>query len=75
MMRGDGTIIERPSGADVPGELIAILSRAVQESVDEDLDDRLGARANEMKSAFCHFDYRLTVIEDVIKPGYAALTA
>jgi hypothetical protein len=28
-----------------------------------------------MKSAFCHFDYRLAVINDVIKPGYAALRA
>jgi adenosine deaminase len=30
---------------------------------------------NAMKSAFCHFDYRLAVIDEVIKPGYAALTA
>ena len=30
---------------------------------------------NAMKSAFCHFDYRLMVIDEVIKPGYAALTA
>jgi adenosine deaminase len=30
---------------------------------------------NAMKSAFAHFDYRLAVIEDVIKPGFAALLA
>ncbi len=28
---------------------------------------------NAMKSAFVHFDRRLTLIDDVIKPGYAAL--
>jgi adenosine deaminase len=38
-------------------------------------DDLRWFTINAMKSAFCHFDYRLTVIEDVIKPGYAALTA
>jgi adenosine deaminase len=30
---------------------------------------------NAMKSAFCHFDQRLHLIDDVIKPGYAALGA
>jgi adenosine deaminase len=30
---------------------------------------------NAMKSAFIHFDERLALINDVIKPGYAALTA
>ena len=38
-------------------------------------DDLRWFTINAMKSAFCHFDYRLAVIEDVIKPGYAALTA
>jgi adenosine deaminase len=28
---------------------------------------------NAMKSAFCHFDERLALIDEVIKPGYAAL--
>ncbi|WP_188779042.1 adenosine deaminase [Marmoricola endophyticus] len=30
---------------------------------------------NAMKSAFLHFDERLALIDDVIKPGYAALAA
>ena len=44
-----------------------------------DLRVRLGRLAlvhvNAMKSAFIHFDDRLALIDDVIKPGYAALTA
>jgi len=28
-----------------------------------------------MKSAFLHFDRRLALIDDVIKPGYADLAA
>ena len=38
-------------------------------------DDLRWFTINAMKSAFCHFDYRLSVIDDVIKPAYAALTA
>jgi adenosine deaminase len=30
---------------------------------------------NAMKSAFLHFEDRLAIIDDVIKPGYAALFA
>jgi adenosine deaminase len=30
---------------------------------------------NAMKSAFLPFDERLAIIEDVVKPGYAALGA
>jgi adenosine deaminase len=30
---------------------------------------------NAMKSAFLPFDERLTIIDDVIKPGYAAFPA
>jgi adenosine deaminase len=40
-----------------------------------DWDDLRWFTINAMKSAFCHFDYRLSVIDEVIKPGYAALQA
>src|SRR4051794_18335673 len=38
-------------------------------------DDLRWFTVNAMKSAFIHFDDRLALIDDVIKPGYAALTA
>jgi adenosine deaminase len=38
-------------------------------------DDLRWFTVNAMKSAFAHFDYRLALIEEVIKPGYAALSA
>ena len=38
-------------------------------------DDLRWFTVNAMKSAFIPFDERLAIIEDVIKPGYAALTA
>jgi adenosine deaminase len=38
------------------------------------LDDLRWATINAMKSAFIPFDQRLAIIDDVIKPGYAALT-
>src|SRR5690242_2772334 len=38
-------------------------------------DDLRWFTINAMKSAFCHFDYRLALINEVIKPGYAALSA
>jgi len=37
------------------------------------LDDLRWATINAMKSAFIPFDERLAIIEDVVKPGYAAL--
>jgi adenosine deaminase len=37
------------------------------------LDDLRWATINAMKSAFIPFDERLAIIDDVIKPGYAAL--
>ena len=40
-----------------------------------DLDDMRWFTINAMKSAFLPFDERLDLIEDVIKPGYAALSA
>ncbi len=38
-----------------------------------DLGDLRWVTVNAMKSAFVHFEQRLGLIEDVIKPGYAAL--
>jgi adenosine deaminase len=38
-----------------------------------DLDDFRWFTLNAMKSAFIPFDQRLAMIDDVIKPGYAAL--
>jgi adenosine deaminase len=38
-----------------------------------DLDDLRWVTVNAMKSAFVHFEQRLALIDDVIKPGYAAL--
>jgi len=38
-----------------------------------DLDDLRWATINAMKSAFIPFDERLAIIDDVVKPGYAAL--
>jgi adenosine deaminase len=40
---------------------------------DYDLDDLRWFTINAMKSAFLPFDERLAIIDDVIKPGYAAL--
>ncbi|HEU5038035.1 MAG TPA: adenosine deaminase [Nocardioides sp.] len=40
-----------------------------------DLDDLRWFTINAMKSAFLPFDERLAIIEDVVKPGYAALVA
>ncbi|HEY0905184.1 MAG TPA: adenosine deaminase [Marmoricola sp.] len=38
------------------------------------LDDLQWVTVNAMKSAFLRFDQRLKIINDVVKPGYAALT-
>ncbi|MFY0405929.1 adenosine deaminase [Solicola sp. PLA-1-18] len=38
-----------------------------------DLDDLRWFTINAMKSAFLHYDARLALIEDVVKPGYDAL--
>ena len=40
-----------------------------------DLDDLRWFTINAMKSAFLPFDERLAIIDDVIKPGYAALSS
>jgi adenosine deaminase len=46
---------------------------ALVEAFDWGLDDLQWVTVNAMKSAFTHFDHRLRLINDVIKPGYAAL--
>ena len=38
-----------------------------------DLDDLQWFTVNAMKSAFAHFEQRLRMINEVIKPGYAEL--
>jgi adenosine deaminase len=45
------------------------------EAFDYDLDDLRWFTINAMKSAFHPFDERLALIEDVIKPGYTALSS
>jgi adenosine deaminase len=45
------------------------------EAFDYGLDDLRWFTINAMKSAFIHFDRRLALIDEVIKPGYAALAA
>jgi adenosine deaminase len=45
------------------------------EAFDYGLDDLRWFTINAMKSSFLPFDERLAVIDDVIKPGYAALAA
>ena len=52
------------------------MTREMQLLVDEagwTLDDLRWATINAMKSAFLPFDERLAIIDDVVKPGYAAL--
>jgi adenosine deaminase len=46
---------------------------ALHEAFGYDLDDFRWFTINAMKSAFIDFDARLALIDDVIKPGYAAL--
>lgn len=46
---------------------------ALHETFGYDLDDFRWFTINAMKSAFIDFDARLALIDDVIKPGYAAL--
>jgi adenosine deaminase len=52
------------------------MSREMQLMVDElgwSVEDLRWVSVNAMKSAFLPFDQRLSIIEDVVKPGYAAL--
>jgi adenosine deaminase len=48
---------------------------ALVEAFDYTLDDLRWFTINAMKSAFLPFDERLAIIDEVIKPGYAALAA
>ncbi len=56
------------SGTSMTREFVQL-----QEAFGYDLDDFRWFTVNAMKSAFIPFDERLALIEDVIKPGYAAL--
>jgi adenosine deaminase len=46
---------------------------ALTQAFDYDLDEVEWLTLNAMKSAFLQFDQRLDIINDIIKPGYAAL--
>ena len=48
---------------------------ALVEAFGYTLDDLRWFTINAMKSAFLPFDERLAIIDEVIKPGYAALAA
>ncbi|HEY6013811.1 MAG TPA: adenosine deaminase [Candidatus Limnocylindrales bacterium] len=56
------------SGTSMTQEMIALV-----EAFGLGLADLQWFTLNAMKSAFLHFDERLRIINDVIKPGYAAL--
>src|SRR3954447_18114973 len=56
------------SGTSMTHEMAALV-----EAFDLSLDDLEWFTLNAMKSAFLHFDERLRIINEVIKPGYAAL--
>jgi adenosine deaminase len=58
------------SGCSMTSEMVDLV-----EAFDYDWADLRWFTINAMKSAFLPFDQRLAVIEDVIKPGYAALIA
>jgi adenosine deaminase len=49
--------------------------RLLADAFGYDLTDLQWFTVNAMKSAFIPFDERLAIINDVVKPGYAALTA
>ena len=58
------------SGCSISSELLALA-----QIFGYDWDDLRWFTVNAMKSAFIGFDERLALINDVIKPGYAALAA
>ncbi|KRF18861.1 adenosine deaminase [Nocardioides sp. Soil797] len=58
------------SGTSMTREMTSLV-----EAFDYGLDDLRWFTINAMKSAFLPFDERLAIIDDVIKPGYAALAA
>jgi adenosine deaminase len=47
---------------------------ALVEAFGWDVEDLRWVTINAMKSAFAHFEQRLAIIDEVIKPGYAALS-
>ncbi|MCM0621291.1 adenosine deaminase [Nocardioides bruguierae] len=63
----DNRLMSRTSMTDEMADLV--------EAFGFDLDRLQWFTVNAMKSAFLPFDERLAIIEDVIKPGYAALRA
>ncbi len=58
------------SGTSMTGEMVSLV-----EAFGYGLADLRWFSINAMKSAFLPFDERLAIIDDVIKPGYAALDA
>jgi adenosine deaminase len=48
---------------------------ALSEAFGWGLDEMRWVTINALKSAFIPFDERLALIDDVVKPGYAALAA
>ncbi len=58
------------SGTSMTHEMAALV-----DAFGWDLTDLRWVTINAMKSAFVHFDERLRIIDEVIKPGYAALGA
>jgi adenosine deaminase len=58
------------SGCSMTSELLTLA-----QALGYGWDDLRWFTVNAMKSAFIHFDDRLALIDDVIKPGYVALTA
>ena len=58
------------SGTSMTAEMSALV-----EAFGYGLADLQWFTINAMKSAFLPFDERLAIIDDVIKPGYAALGA
>lgn len=58
------------SGTSMTREMTSLV-----EAFDYGLDDLRWFTVNAMKSAFLPFDERLAIINEVIKPGYAALAA
>jgi adenosine deaminase len=56
------------SGTSMSREMAALV-----DAFDWDLKDLQWVTVNAMKSAFAHFEQRLQLINDVIKPGYAEL--
>ena len=58
------------SGGSMTSEMVSL-----HQAFSWDLRDLRWLTINAMKSAFLPFDERLTLINDRIKPGYAALSA